>query len=303
MLLPGWIPEPSGTIYFLMTQPAKQAGDALIKARELLSASSDTPLLDAQLLLGHVLGVTKTRLLAHPETVLDAGQADQFSRLLAQRITGTPLPYLLGHWDFFGRTFRVTSDVLIPRPETELLVEQAIDWLGKRPLPAHVADVGTGSGCIAISIALERPDAQVFGLDLSREALDVARNNGRLHGAGNLAWLRSDLLANLPQTALPLDLLCANLPYIPTSTWQSLEVARHEPRLALDGGEDGLRVIERLLAQAVGKMAKAGLILLEIEATTGNAAVDLAQKIFPNSSVAILEDYSNLPRIVRIDVN
>lgn len=275
--------------------------NALEQARTRLSALSDTPALEAQVLLGAALARPKSWLLAHPEEPLPASAAELFEQWLQQRTRGVPLPYLLGEWEFYGRSFFVTPDVLIPRPETELLVALAVEWLRARQSPARVVDVGTGSGCIAVSIALAAPNVQIVGLDLSEPALRVARRNADRYGCEHIRLIESDLLDALPPDEGPVDLICANLPYIPTATLLALEVAAHEPRLALDGGREGLDLISRLLSQSDPLLAPDGKILLEIEAGQGESVPALARRRFPGAEVTCRKDLAGLPRVVQIE--
>ena len=263
-----------------------------------MAATSDQPGLDAQLLLAHALQKPRAWLLAHPEEPLTPEQQSQLDALLERYRAGEALPYLLGHWEFFGRDFIVSPAVLIPRPETELLVEQALQWL-EHHAGRRVLDVGTGSGCIAISLACARPDLQVIASDLSLAALQVAQRNAHRHPAqSRLAFVQADLLSAFTSE---FDLVCANLPYIPSATLAGLDVARREPRLALDGGADGLQAIRTLLQQLPGRLAPAALALLEIEANQGPAALSLAQALFPQAAVAVLPDLAARPRLLRIE--
>jgi len=267
-------------------------------ARQKLAASSEDPTLEAQLLLAHVLSRPRAWPLAHPEIPLSAGQLERLDALLDALINGTPLPYLLGHWEFYGLDFLVTPDLLIPRPETELLVEEALAWIKSRPAVCRAADVGTGSGCIAASLAKLAPGAQIVATDISFPALRVAACNfTRLSLQARIRLVQCDLLSALSG---PFDLVCANLPYIPTITLAGLEVARREPRMALDGGPDGLRLVERLLIQSAPRLAPGGLILLEIEAGQGESALALGRKAYPGAQVVIQVDLAGRPRLLKI---
>jgi release factor glutamine methyltransferase len=235
---------------------------------------------------------------AHPETILSTGQDETLASLLAQRLLGTPLPYLIGHWEFYGLDFMVNQAVLIPRPETEFLVEEALDWLHGRRQPLLAADVGTGSGCIAVALACHAPALTVIASDVSRPALQVAAQNVLNHGLSpQVHLLQADLSDGC---AGPFDLLCANLPYIPSATLEDLEVSAHEPRLALDGGQDGLRLIERLLSQAASRVAPSGLLLLEIESGEGESAAEAAFRCFPDAVIRVLPDLAGKPRLLKI---
>jgi release factor glutamine methyltransferase len=265
-----------------------------------LSGVSETPLLDAQVLAADLLGVRRAWILAHPEAELSAEQGQAFEASGHRLVQGEPLPYVLGHWEFYGLDFRVSPAVLIPRPETELLVGQALTWLWERhSLSAGglAADVGCGSGCIAAALAQNFPTLRVIASDRSLPALDVAVQNIARHGLeGRVALVQADLL---PALSAPLDLVCANLPYIPTGSLRATRPARWEPVQALDGGEDGLELIQRLLEQlsaAASPLAASGLALLEIEASQGEQALELARRFFPGAESAVLPDLSGRNR-------
>ena len=188
--------------------------------------------------------------------------------------------------------------MLIPRPETELLVEQAI--LAAKGLDhPYIIDVGCGSGVIAISLALALPHARVLAIDLSRPALKVAQRNAARHGAP-VEFLQANLLQ--PLTG-PFNLICANLPYIPTNTLNQLDVVRHEPRLALDGGITGLSLIHRLLVQAQQKLIPNGTMLLEFEASLGKEVKNIAEKAFPSAEIHLLKDLAGKDRLVKIQTD
>ncbi len=194
----------------------------------------------------------------------------------------------------------VSDAVLIPRPETELLVERALGWLSKNPSRRQAIDVGTGSGCIAVALTKNVPDLQVTAVDISARALRVARLNVMRHNCVQAVTLvQSDLLSGMQLHA---DLLCANLPYIPTTVALDLPVSRYEPSLALDGGADGLDVIRALLLDAPRCLNPGGLALLEIEANQAEAAKLLARQAFPAASIQVLPDLAGLPRLLEISL-
>jgi release factor glutamine methyltransferase len=269
-----------------------------------LAPLSDTSFLDASVLLAHILERPRSWVLAHPEAILTEGQQKQLNESLARLENGEPFPYVLGHWEFFGLDFEVTPDVLIPRPETELLVEKAIAWLQASPMRRKVADVGTGSGAIAISIAVNVPDVQILATDISPVALQVAQRNARKFDVQDrVAFLQCDLLPAQPEmftTGQHLDLLCANLPYIPTDTLHILPVYGREPTVALDGGDDGLDLYRRLMKLAPGWLAPNALVLFEIEATRGVAALRLANDMFPGTEIHLHKDLTGLDRLLEI---
>lgn len=263
-------------------------------------SSSETPALEARVLLQYVLNRPAAWLLAHPEETLTPIQETELDKLARRLAGGEPLAYITGRQEFFGLEFTVTPHVLIPRPETELLVEQAIAWLAAHPDRRRAVDVGAGSGCIGVTLAVKTPGLHVTGTDISPEALAAARTNAIHHSVKErLAFVQADLLEGVSG---PFDLLAANLPYIPGAALSSLEVYRHEPALALDGGEDGLRLIRRLLEQAVTRVSPGGILLLEIEASQGEAAAGLARAAFRRAEVRVLKDLSQRDRLVAIQL-
>lgn len=268
-----------------------------------LALISDTPALDASVLLAHILDKPRTWVLAHPELLLTPEQHGQLEHSLTRLEGGEPFPYVLGTWEFFGLELEITPDVLIPRPETELLVEKAIAWLQESPVRRTVADVGTGSGAIAISIAMNVRTARILATDISLAALKVAQRNARKFNLAAIDFVQCDLLPphiDPLATELHFDLICANLPYIPTATLYGLPVFDREPTLALDGGEDGLAVIRRLLTIAPEWLAPNGLILLEIEATRGIHALNLASDLFSQSEIHLHQDLAGRDRLLEI---
>jgi release factor glutamine methyltransferase len=267
-----------------------------------LAVLSDTAALDAQVLLAHCLERPRAWVLAHPEASLAKDQQAALDEALNRLEAGEPLPYVLGSWEFYGLHFHVTPDVLIPRPESELLVERALQWLHDHPSRRFAADLGTGSGCIAISLAVHIPDLHILTSDISASALRVARVNAHQHRVNDrLSLVQADLLSPIALTQ-PLDLLCANLPYIPHSTLLRLPIYGREPTLALDGGVDGLSVIANVLAQAPGRMRAGGLLLLEIEARQGLSASTLAGAIFSYAQISVLPDLAGFDRLLCIQL-
>lgn len=280
-------------------------GDYLIQA--LSKLPDDLTELDAQILLAHVIGHPRTWLLAHLDAPLSAPMLDSANQAFAKLEAGEPLPYILRHWEFFGMEFDITPDVLIPRPETELLVEKAIKWLTASPERRTVADVGTGSGIIATSIAMHVPSARILATDISYAALKLAKHNAeKFHVHHRIDFLECDIL---PQHIDPLptdshfDLICANLPYIPTATMKSLKIYGREPTLALDGGADGLDLYRRLLDTAPAWLAPNGMILLEIEATQGVKALNLAYDKFSSASISLQQDLTGHDRLLEISLH
>ena len=268
-------------------------------ARQLSSLTS-SPNLEAQLLLAQALHQPREWLLAHPDSCIPDQDLHSANEFLQRYRAGEPLPYILGCQEFFGLSFRVTPDVLIPRPETELLVERALAWGITHPSGHWVADVGTGSGCIAISLVLNNPVFQVLASDLSFSALQVAKSNLQKHQvADRIQLIQTNLL---PITAFHFDLICANLPYIPSQILSELEVARNEPLTALDGGPDGLHLITSLLVQARQQVQPNGLLLLEIESSQGDTATTLAKSVFPRAQIQVMPDLAGHPRLLEIQL-
>ena len=255
----------------------------------------------ALILLAHVLQKPKTWVLAHPEYHLNPDQKAHLEQLVSRLQQGEPLPYLTGKQAFFGLDFAVSPSVLIPRPETELLVEQALSWLDSHPDAKHALDEGTGSGCIAITLATRKPWLTITATDLSPAALEIAKQNAATHQvSAQIKFEQADLLPIGGQT---FDLVCANLPYIPTSKLGQVNTLAFEPTLALDGGADGLSPIRRLLDQLPPKLNAPALVLLETEATLGAETLALAKTAFPKADASMLQDLAGLDRLVRIEIS
>ncbi len=272
--------------------------DSLKDVSRRLASLTETPGLDAQVLLAFICKKDRSWILAHPEYNLNPEETLRLAEAMVQLSAGVPLPYVIGEWEFFGLPFKINPDVLIPRPETELLVETAIEWLNKHPERRRAAEAGTGSGCISVSLAFHVPDLNIIATDISREAATTARKNAGIHQVQScLRVLENDLLEGLDG---PFDLICANLPYIPRTTLRKLPIFEREPTLALDGGEDGLDIITALLKQINGKLAPNGLALLEIEAGQGEQAKSLAAKIMPDADISVLPDLAGHPRLLVI---
>lgn len=276
----------------------KTIGAAQAYIRQRIEGMTDTPGLDAQVLLAHVTQQSRAWVLAHPEHQLEREEGLKLADALEQLTAGVPLPYVIGEWEFFALPFKVTPHVLIPRPETELLVEMAIEWLKAHPQRIRVAEAGTGSGCIAVSLAVNLPQIQITATDISTPALEVARQNARHHGVTKrIHFKENDLLTGLEG---PFDLICANLPYIPSEVLRTLPIYKQEPTLALDGGVDGLRLIEGLLAQAAEKLVPGGLVLLEIEASLTEEVRALAGGYFNGAETTTRLDLAGRHRILSI---
>ena len=267
--------------------------DALRGARQQIDS------LDAHVLLGEVLRVDRATLIAEPERPLTPEQAARLADYVTRCAAGEPVAYILGRRAFYDRDFLVTPAVLIPRPETELLLEQALAWAGNRAITA--ADIGTGSGALAVTFAALRPQATVYAVDISPAALEVARRNAERQHAP-VTFYEGDLLAPLIERGIRCDLIMANLPYIPADEVPQLAVNRYEPRLALDGGADGLDLIKRLLEQVPASANPGALVLLEIGAGQGSAALALTQQTIQPQHAELILDYAGLDRIIRADL-
>jgi release factor glutamine methyltransferase len=251
-------------------------------------------------LISHVTHKDKTWLTAHPEFELNNEQVDSLKEKIDLLLEGVPLPYLIYRQSFYNLDFHVTQDVLIPRPETELMVEEAIKWLYENEGRKIAADVGTGSGCIAISIANEIQDINFIATDISFAALQIARENAISHQVyDRIQFMQTDLLDGI-QTQF--DLICANLPYIPTTKLMDLPVSRYEPIIALDGGEDGFTYNDQLLRVAPRQLAPRGLLLMEFESPQAENIERKAKGVFPSAEIEILNDLAGLPRLLKIHI-
>jgi release factor glutamine methyltransferase len=260
----------------------------------------DMPQLEAQLLSSFVLAAPRSWLLAHTDVYLSLDQIARLNELLNQRLNHTPLPYIIGFWEFYGLEFIVSPQVLIPRPETELLVSQAIDWLKQHPQQNKVLEIGSGSGCISVSLAVNLSHLKITAIDISRSALKISMRNAEKHQVQErISFLQSDLATAI---SARFDLICANLPYIPTSKLTNLAVSRFEPYLALDGGPDGLDLIRSLLVTSPRLIAPGGRLLFEIEAGQSEIALQAASSTFPEADCQIFADLAGLPRLLSIKV-
>ena len=251
--------------------------------------------LAAEVLLAYVMKASREEMLAYPERRLGAWEWDRFQEMATCLEAGAPLAYLVGEREFYSLPFEVDPTVLIPRPETEMLVDVAIQEVSRgKSARAAICDVGTGSGCIAIALKRRISSAFVTGVDISLPALNLARRNGRRLQA-DVSWVRSDLLDGFQG---PFDLVVANLPYIPTTAVDDLppEIRNYEPRLALDGGNDGLVLIDRLLRMVHGRLRN-GLVCLEV----GIGQADVVARHMRDDGFhvkAIHSDFAGIPRVV-----
>ena len=276
--------------------------------RQLVRSGVGDARLEAELVWMTALDIDRALLYAHlQETPLPAAH-QAASELLARRLRREPTAYLMGHREFFGLSFHVAPGVLIPRPETETIVEEALrlahrppesDQIGPRGAgPVSVADVGTGSAAIAVSVAASHPEATVYATDISQRALEIAALNVREHGVSErVHLLQGDLLSPLP---CAVDLMLANLPYVMSAEIPTLEpeIRLYEPREALDGGEDGLEVVARLLAGAPPHVNPSGSLLLELDPRQMEGAATLALRAFPQGTTRVTPDLAGRARVL-----
>jgi release factor glutamine methyltransferase len=274
-----------------LREAIRAAADAFV------AAGVETPRLDAELLIAHVTGTSRTHLYAHPDDRLEPGQHEAFEALVCRRAAREPLPYLLGSWEWMGMQFRVTPAVLIPRPETETLVEEAARRL---PPAARILDVGAGSGCIIAGLALLLPQARITALEPSPEASAVARENLRFLGFAD----RTEVIeAAFPAGAgrlRELDAVVSNPPYIPSCEVDRLapELRLHEPRSALDGGLDGLDVLRGLATEAPSLLKPGGLLAVEVGQRQAGDVAELLRNAWRWAEPEVIRDLAGVERIV-----
>lgn len=278
--------------------------EALILTRQTLaSVNSDEVGIESELLLCHVLGISKTKLYSEPQRVLTPTEIKELQHSINRCLLHEPIAYILEHGDFYGHDFYVNHHVFIPRPETELLVEEAINFAHNHSISQNefiLADIGTGSGAIAISVALALPQAKVYAIDITTSTLHVAHINcQRHHVTHQVTLLQGNLLEPLPE---PVNVIIANLPYVKNHELRMLapETIDFEPSVALIGGEDGLNVIRQLLNQIEGKICPGGCLLLEIGYGQKEPITSLINSHFAQASIEIIPDLAGIERIARI---
>jgi release factor glutamine methyltransferase len=258
----------------------------------------DSPRLDAELLLGRALSCSRIQLIADAKRALDAGELARFRELVKRRRAREPTAYILGEREFYGRSFRVDRRVLIPRPDTETLVEVALDRTRDRSMWMRALDLCTGSGCVAITLARERRTSLFVATDASEDALEVARGNAQRLGAYNVAFRQGDLFAAV-DPSLRFDLVTANPPYIVDADMGALqpEIRDHEPRMALTGGRDGLEVVRRIVSGAPAHLVSGGWLALEVGFGEASATAELlAGAGF--GQIEVRRDYARVERVV-----
>ena len=259
--------------------------------------------LEAEVLVMSVMRMTRQNIFAQQETEVGSRLEQDLAVLLEQRLQRTPLAYILGYREFYGINVMVTPSVMVPRPETENMVEHTLFMalMGMETRELVIADVGTGSGAIAVNLAIHLPAAKIYAVDISEPALDVAAYNIRGHSVADRIRLgHGDLLDPVPE---PVDVIVANLPYIPTGRIPSLQPeVRQEPAIALDGGPDGLDLVRRLLAQAPEKLKTPGIILMELDPEQFPAAEESARQHFPDADISAEQDLTHRDRILVVSV-
>lgn len=302
-----------------MEMRAYRVGDVLVNASMRLDAAGcESARLDAEVLLGHVLRVDRSALIAHPERFLSTDDSARYEAYLERRERGEPVAYIRGLKEFYGAIIAVDSRVLIPRPETETLVELALERIrgdlsaeprGEADDGYLVWDVGTGSGAVAVALAIELRRRRYMSAvhfylsDISAEALEVATVNAVAHGlADQFTFVQGDLTAAVPGPPRRVDLLLANLPYIPAGMLPGLPVAASfEPVTALDGGPDGLAVIRRLLTTLPAIVTPRGSALLEIGSDQTELMLAATRDLLPHWTCAIHDDLGGSPRVAQLD--
>lgn len=269
------------------------------QSRKILSEISETAEIETNAILCNVLNTDLAWCLANSNLVLDEGKVFELNEKLKSLIVGIPLPYVLGKKEFFGFEFFIDENVLIPRPETELLVETAIEWLNRHNNSKDVVDIGCGSGVIIITILKRFSQIKGYGFDISRDALKVSNRNKKYHGIENLELVQMDCLSGISSR---FDVIVANLPYIPANQLSDLKVSKFEPDLALNGGEDGLLIIDKLIEQLPSHLNSPGLVLLEIQFDQSTRVIKKAQSFLPNATISVIKDYSSHDRVIKIEV-
>jgi release factor glutamine methyltransferase len=276
---------------------------ALARARERLAAASndvENPSLESEVLLKHILRLDRVDLYLALDRALGVEEEAAFCAWVERRIQGEPLAYIIRLREFYGLDFYVDRRVLIPRPETELLVEQALSFAHSHPV-STASDIGTGSGAIAVSLAVNLPHMKVYATDISAPALEVAKINCLRRGvAERIDLLQGDLLDPLP---IPVDILIANLPYVKKADLAGMPSAGYEPVIALDGGESGLDQIFQLCRQLKGKVRSGGCVFLEVGMGQSQAVSDFLHNLFPAAGIEVIPDLAGIERVVKITSN
>lgn len=278
-------------------------GEAVKEGTKILTECCNVSWLDASVILGYVLGKERWHLVAHSEEILPTAIVDEYFCLINKRLSGMPVQYITGHQEFMSLNFFVDQSVLIPRPETEILVEEVLRVISTFPKEqiVYIADMGTGSGCIAISIAKSTENTLIKAVDISEEALKVAGKNAQELGvADRIGFMRSDMFENI--TGESFDIIVSNPPYISSEVIDGLqvEVREYEPNIALDGGRDGLDYYRRIITDGCGYLKPGGKMMFEIGCEQGEAIWELVNKSGYYKDFRIVKDLAGKNRIIDI---
>ncbi|MDQ7837623.1 MAG: peptide chain release factor N(5)-glutamine methyltransferase [Thermodesulfobacteriota bacterium] len=287
--------------------PQNTVRGVLKRAQEtLIAAGVPEPEADAQVLVAHVLGVDRLNLFLNMDRVLSSAEEKTLAGLILERTKRMPLQHILGEQEFWSLSFKVTPEVLIPRPETEILVEAVLNTVKKQGIPPDdgltILDLCTGSGILAVVLARELPGVDIYAVDISKEALSVAMENARRHNVlDSITFLQGDLFAPLADQGVSFDLIVSNPPYISGEMFPGLlpEVRDYEPRLALDGGPDGLDVIRKIIGQSVAHLKIGGWLFLEIGDGQGREVLKEFERRKAFENVSIIRDYCGIDRVIR----
>jgi len=276
----------------ILKQVLDQTRDRLASLKDV-----ENPALESEVLLRYILNLTRAQLYLDLNIEFDTAKERILDEWTKRRLQGEPLSYIINTREFYGLDFFVDCRVLIPRPETELLVEEAIDFCNEHH-SIVLADIGCGSGAISVSLAVVLPQVKIYAIDLSIEALEVAKCNACTHGVEEqITFLHGDLLVPLES---PVDVLIANLPYVSTRDWQVMASAAFEPRLALEAGDYGLDQLSRLIQQLKGKVNPGGCVLLEIGLGQAQTVTDCLKEVWPDSRIDVQKDLAGIERVIRV---
>jgi release factor glutamine methyltransferase len=272
---------------------------AIVTAETRLSPNAgDDATLEAQVLLADALGISRTSLLARLSEPLPSSASKQFEASLARRLQHEPLAYIVGHREFYGIEFMCSPVALIPRPETEMLVDFALEEVANREGTIVIADIGTGTGAVTVAVALNAPGASMVAVDRSRTALKLARQNANHSSVNGISFIQTDLLGGLRK----FDVILANLPYVAEDEWHKLprEIREFEPREALVGGATGIELISYLLAEAPHHLRPGAVVALEIGAEQGATLRAVTARIFPDAAIHVRKDLAGLDRVLEV---
>ncbi len=271
----------------------RTVAELLAEATRRLEPVTETPRLDAEILLSHALGLTRSKLLARLSEPVDCAA---FEPLLRRRIAHEPIAYIVGHWEFFSLDFLARPPVFVPRPETEHLVEVVIEFINERAL--RVLEVGTGAGCVAVTIGRNAPECTVVATDILPEAVALARENAERLGVKNIEFYQGDLFEALPPSTEPFDVICWNPPYVEDDAWLALSpvIRLYEHPRALLGGPDGLDEVRRIIAESASRLNPGGMLALEL----GMGQYDAVEKLLKTTGfveVSFRKDLADIERI------